>query len=196
LLLLASSTQVQKRAASCIFAASWAIRDGDPSWTGGEGTSYQILDAKTWIFSSESNGLWRSSDGGASWQQISGASVLHGHGQLYRAKGGSFYLGTAHGIMYSADGRSWAKLPNSGNLIMGLIGDGTTLYASSAFPYNAPGAEPYFPYVFGAERSLSRFTLLNSPMVRNGGAELHLDAARHILYSTNMNAGLWRMVTQ
>jgi hypothetical protein len=175
---------------------SWAISDGDPSWVGGEWTGYQILDAKIWIFYSESNGLWRSSDGGESWQRIPSASVLHGHGQLYRAKNGSFYFGTAHGIMHSADGVSWAMLPSSGNFIMGLVGDGTTLYASNAFPYNPPGAEQYLPYVFGAERPSSRFTRLNSPMMRNGGTELHLDAMRHILYSTNLNAGLWRMVTQ
>jgi hypothetical protein len=175
---------------------SWAIRDGDPSWVGGEGTGYQILDAKTWIFSSQSNGLWRSSDSGASWQRVPGASISHGHGQLYRAKNGSFYFGTAYGIMYSADGVIWAMLPNSGNLIMGLIGDGTILYASSAFPHGPPGPEPYLPYIFAAERPSGRFTHLSSPTMRNGGAELHLDTMRHILYSTNLNAGLWRMVTQ
>ena len=176
--------------------ASWALRDGDPSWLGGEGTSYQILDDKTWIFSSQSNGLWRSGDSGTSWQQIPGASISHGNGQLYRAKSGAFYLGTAHGIIYSVDGVSWAMLPNSGRLIMGLVGDGNRLYASNAYPYNPPGIEPYLPYLSGAEGPSSRFTVLSSPMMRNGGGRLHLDSMRHILYSTNLNAGLWRMVTQ
>ena len=172
------------------------MRDGDPSWVGGEGTHYRILDAKTWIFNSESNGLWRSGDGGASWQQVPGVSASHGNGQLYRAKSGSFYLGMANGVMYSANGVNWAMLPNSGNLIMGLIGDGTTLYTSNAFPYNPPGADPYLPYVFGAERGSGKFVRVNSPMMRNGGAELHLDTMRRILYSTNMNVGLWRMGIQ
>lgn len=175
---------------------TWAVRDGDPSWVGGEWTGYQIIDDKIWIFYSESNGLWSSSDGGGSWQRVSGASVLHGHGQLYRDKNGSFYFGTAHGILHSVDGVRWAMLPNSGNSIMGLIGDGTTLYASNAFPYNPPGAEQYLPYISAAEGASSSFTRLNSPMMRNGGAELHLDPVRHILYSTNLNAGLWRMVTR
>jgi hypothetical protein len=174
---------------------SWAIREGDPSWVGGEGTSYQILDANTWIFSSERNGLWRSGDSGVSWQRIPGASVSHGLGQLYRAKSGSFYLGTANGVMYSADGVSWAILPNSGNLIGGLIGDGTTLYASKTFPYNPPGTDPYLPYFVAAEGPSAIFRQMNSPLMRNGG-RLHLDTTRHFLYSTNLNAGLWRLVTQ
>jgi hypothetical protein len=175
---------------------TWAIRDGDPSWVGGEGTNFQVLDTKTWIFTSQTNGLWRSGDKGASWQRISGVSISHGVGQLYRTKSGSFYLGTAHGVMYSADGVSWAMLPNSGNLIMGLIGDGTALYASEAFPSGPPGANPYRPYFLGVERNSGNFTRMNSPMMRNGGATLHLDATRHILYSTNLNAGLWRLVTK
>jgi hypothetical protein len=32
--------------------------------------------------------------------------------------------------------------------------------------------------------------------MRNGATELHLDATRHILYSTNLDAGVWRLVTQ
>jgi hypothetical protein len=175
---------------------SWVLRDGNPSWAGGEGTRIQFLDSKTWIFISESNGLWVSKDNGASWQQIVGVSISHGHGQLYRAVDGSFYLGTVNGIIHSVDGVSWAVLPDSQNLIMGLIGDGKTLYFSKAFPYNIPGTDPYLPYYSSPERPPYKCTLMRSPIMRNGGAELHLDTIRHILYSTNFNAGLWRMVTQ
>jgi hypothetical protein len=175
---------------------SWELRDGNPSWAGGEGTHFEILDSKSWIFTSQSNGLWVSRDNGASWQQIAGVSISHGAGQLYRAKDGSFYLGAGNGIVHSMDGVSWDTLPKSEALIMGLIGDGRTLYFSKAFPYNPPGADPYRPYYSSPERSTFKATSINSPMMRNGAAELHLDATRHILYSTNLNAGLWRLVTQ
>ncbi len=172
---------------------SWTIRDGDPSWGGGETTNYQILDAKTWIFSSQINGLWRSADSGTSWQQVPGALISHGNGQLYRDKDGSFYLGTANGVMYSADGINWALLPESGSFIMGLIGDGRTLYASRAFPYNPPGGPPDHPYLFAIEDPSTKFTRMNSPLMRNGGTQLYLDTTRHILYSVNLNAGVWRI---
>jgi len=176
--------------------ANWVMRDGEPLWIGSEGARFQILDGKTWIFSSESNGLWRSGDGGASWQRVFGASVSHGGGQLYRTKSGAFYFGTAKGVMYSADGISWAMLPASGNLIMGLIGDGTTLYASQAFPFNPPGPTPDLPYLFAPEGPSAKFTGMNSSLMRNGAAELNLDTTRHILYSTNFNAGVWRIKLQ
>jgi hypothetical protein len=175
---------------------SWVLRDGNPSWAGGEGTSFEILDSRSWIFTSQSNGLWLSRDNGASWQQMMGVSISHGRGQLYRVGDGSFYLGTVNGILHSIDGASWAMLPRSGNLIMGLVGDGKTLYSSKAFPYGPPGADPYLPYYSSPERSPHKFTLMNSPMMRNGGAELHLDTTHHILYSTNLDAGLWRLVTR
>jgi hypothetical protein len=175
---------------------SWVLRDGDPSWAGGEGTHIQVLDSKSWIFTSESNGLWVSRNNGASWQKIAGVSISHGRGQLYRAMDGSFYLGTASGIAHSVDGASWAVLPKSESLIMGMIGDGKTLYFSKAFPYNVPGADPFLPYYSSPERSPYKFTLMRSPLMRNGGTELHLDANRHILYSTNLDAGLWRLVMQ
>ncbi|SFV33381.1 WD40/YVTN/BNR-like repeat-containing protein [Hyphomicrobium facile] len=172
---------------------SWKMRDGDASWQGSEGTRFQVLNAKTWIFSSESNGLWRSVDRGASWQRVLGASISHGVGQLYRSKDMEFYFGTANGVMHSADGANWTTLPNSGNLIMGLIGDGKTLYISRAYPSYSPGAAPYRPYFFAAEDPSAEFSAMDSPLMRNGGAELHLDATRHFLYSTNLNAGLWRV---
>jgi hypothetical protein len=176
--------------------ASWVLRDGNPFWAGGEGGLIDFLDSKSWIFASQSNGLWVSRDKGASWHKILGISISHGRGQLYRSIDGSFYLGTANGILHSIDGLSWTALPESQNLIMGLIGDGKTLYASKAFPYNVPGADPYPPYYSSPEAPPYRWTLMQSPIMRNGGAELHLDRIHHILYSTNMDAGLWRLVTQ
>lgn len=176
--------------------SSWVLRDGNPSWAGGEGTHIEVLKSKTWMFTSQTNGLWLSKDDGATWQQSSGFSISHGRGQLYRAKDGSFYLGTVHGVAHSVDGFSWKMLPASGSLVMGLVGDGKTLFSSKAFPYGPPGADPYLPYFSSPEQPPRKFAPMNSPMIRNGGAELHFDATRNILYSTNLDAGLWRLVTK
>lgn len=173
---------------------SWKLRDGHPSWAGDEGAVIDFLDSKSWLFASQSNGLWVSKNQGESWQHILGVSISHGRGQLYRAVDGSFYLGTAKGVLHSTDVTNWALLPESGELVMGLIGNGENLYFSKAFPYNAPGADPYFPFYTSPEGSRHNWTAMLSPAMRNGAAELHLDKIHRILYSTNMNAGLWRMI--
>ncbi|HEV8244784.1 MAG TPA: hypothetical protein VGP93_03415, partial [Polyangiaceae bacterium] len=109
---------------------SWHFIDGDPSWKGGEGQAVYFLDnSQTLLFGSESNGLWRTTNGGEAWQAIVGSQVSHGLGQLHRASNGTFYVGVADGIQRSADGSEWALIPNSGHGIptAGLTGDGTNL---------------------------------------------------------------------
>src|ERR1700676_5224652 len=76
-------------------------------------------------------------------------------------------------------------LSDSPNLVMGLIGDGETLYFSKAFPNDAPGADPFLPYYSSPERPPYKSTLMRSPIMRNGGIGLHLDTTRHIFYSPN-----------
>jgi hypothetical protein len=173
---------------------TWVLRDGDPTWAGGEGTQVDFLDPTSWIFTSQSNGVWISRDKGVSWSRIADVTIAHGRGQLYRAMDKSFYLGTANGILHSTDGSSWTLLPKSPILVMGVSGDGENVYFSRAFPYNVPGADPYLPYYLSSEKHPRQSVPMQSPAMRNGAAELHLDSTRHILYSTNLNAGVWRLI--
>ncbi len=176
--------------------ASWTMRNGDPSWAGGEGTRFDIVDANTWLFNSESNGMWVSLNQGTSWTKINGVGGAHAGGQIYRAIDGKLYMGSAGGVIVSADNaRTWSVMPNSGALVFGVIGDGTTLYTSAYFPYNPPGVAPWRPYAATSETTPGTWRTLVSPLMKNGGPMAY-DPVHRIIYSTNLNAGIWRMVVR
>src|SRR5262249_2510776 len=67
----AVSNTPQARTESCFVESSdggahWRVVEGQAEWAGGEGSSVYFLDSsRTWLFASQSNGLWRSSDAGA-----------------------------------------------------------------------------------------------------------------------------------
>jgi hypothetical protein len=173
--------------------ATWRIIDGLPQWVGGEGQAVYFLDTgTTWLFASQSNGLWRTADGGAHWTDL---NVAQGHaaGALYRAKDGTFYLATPEGILRSPDGATWTLVPNSGSLMLGLTGNGTTMYASRGFPWD-PSSVLYEPFWTSPEGDGQHWAQLSSPMLSNGGS-LAYDSAHELLYSSDLGAGVWRVVT-
>jgi hypothetical protein len=172
--------------------ATWRIVDGLLQWSGGEGQAIYFLDNGTnWLFGSQSNGLWRTSDSGAHWTDL---NVAQGHaaGALYRAKDGTFYLATPEGILRSPDGSAWSLVPNSGSVMLGITGNGTTMFASRGFPWD-PSAVLYEPFWTSAEGDGLNWSQLSSPMLSNGGG-LAYDSAHHLLYSSNLGAGVWRVV--
>lgn len=177
---------------------TWTMRNGDASWAGGEGTFLAFLDSDRWLFSSASNGLWLSKDRGATWAQVPMAQVAHGSGQLVRMSDGSFFMAAANGILHSSDGETWNLIPNSGSLDMGLATDGTTLWASEAFPYN-PNQRPtpaqhYWQASVANPTAWTRMS--GAPSLSSGGTWLSYDPDHHILYSANYWDGLWRVVVQ
>jgi len=175
--------------------AHFHIIDGDPSWAGGEGSRvYFVGDGQTLLFGSESNGLWRSTDGGAHWTDLHIAQS-HSGGALYRASTGVYYMGGPNGVARSTDGIAWNVVPESGTLITGLTGNGTTMWASRGFPWG-PNQPTYYPFWTATEADGLHWTNMTStPMLTNGGS-LHYDARRHILYSSNEWEGLYRVVIQ
>jgi hypothetical protein len=174
--------------------ATWTMVNGRSEWVGGEGQSAYFLDnGHTWLWESQSNGIWRTTDSGATWTQLSTNQAGHGGGQLYRAKDGTFYLAVNEGALRSPDGITWT-LVTIDNPMAGLVGDGTTLYISKGFPWNqGQGPAPYQPFWTSPESDGQHWTQMPSPMLSNGGGML-VDPAHHLLYSTDEYAGFWRVV--
>jgi hypothetical protein len=172
---------------------TWKIVDGDASWSGGEDqTVWFLTDSQTWLYSSQSNGLWRTSDGGSSWSVINAAWGGHNGGQLYRASDGTFYLSSPAGLLRSPDGLAWSTVEGVGTGMIGVTGDGTSLYASHG-PY---AEDPYLPYFTATESDGTSWTAFESPLLATGGYELAYDPDHHLLYSTNGTAGFWRVVLE
>jgi hypothetical protein len=171
---------------------TWRLVDGLAQWTGGEGQAIYFLDGGgTWLFGSQSNGLWRTSDSGATWTDLNSPQG-HAAGALYRTAGGTFYLATPGGILRSPDGIAWSLVPNSGDTMLGLTGNGTTLFASRGFPWD-PSTTLYEPFWTSPENDGQTWTKISSPMLSNGGS-LAYDKVHKILYSTDLGAGVWRVV--
>jgi len=172
----------------------WTLRNGDASWSGKEGSRMQFLDSTHWLFGSESNGLWVSADSGVKWTKVGGAEVAHGPGQLYRRKSGGYFMGTAGGVVFSADGVSWSLAANSGGLITGVVGDGTHVWASTAFPYGMDShPAPDLRYYVANEADPLNWSVLETPKMSSGGT-LAYDADHKLLYSANYWDGVWRVV--
>ncbi len=177
--------------------ATWKMRDGRTEWIGGEGAALQFLTSTTWLFSSSSNGMWRSVDSGGTWTSIPDATIAHGSGQLFRTSKGAYFLGSANGMLYSPDGAKWSLVPGSGRLIQGVAGDDTHVWSSEAYPYNPPDRPaPFFPYHQAVQAAPLAWTTLDSPKMSSGGATLAYDADHHLLYSANYWEGLRRVVAE
>jgi hypothetical protein len=177
---------------------TWVLRNGDPSWLGGEGSSINLLTGNVWLFSSQTNGLWRSTDAGETWAYVDGVEVGHAGGQHYRAGGGAHYLGSVGGVMFTPDdGETWSLLPSSGSSILGLIGNGDDLWASNAFPYNTNAhPDPFKPHVTAKLMNPQAWSIFDSPMLTSGAASMAYDPDHRILYTANYWEGVWRIVVE
>lgn len=173
---------------------SWRVIDGDPTWNGNEGQVIFFLEnSSTWLWGSQSNGFWRSPDSGQTWQAIPKMTTSHLQGsQILRTKAGTFYAAGSDGIWTSTDGTvpTWKLIPDTGPIVGGLVSDGTTMYASTC--YFGGFCNPR--YLHSAETDGQTWTALpNSPTLTQGG-NLGYDKAHKLLYSSNLDAGLWRVV--
>ncbi len=175
---------------------TWHIIDGQAAWAGGEGQAvYFLADGKTWLWGSQSNGLWRTADAGKTWAPVTDKTAQgHGAGQMYRAKNGVCYLPVLNGILRSVDGIEWNLVAQSGNIMSGCTGNGTTMFASRGFPWD-PSTDLYLPFWTSPEGDGLTWKQMDSPKLSNGGA-LQYDKVHHILYSTDGGAGFWRVVTE
>jgi hypothetical protein len=176
--------------------ATWHLIDGQADWAGGEGQAVYFLEnGKTWLWGSQSNGLWRTADAGAHWAPVTDKMAQgHGAGQMYRSKTGVFYLPVLNGILRSPDGIDWNIVPNSGSIMAGCTGNGTTMFASRGFPWD-PSTNLYLPFWTSPESDGLHWTQMESPKLSNGG-DLQYDKVHHVLYSTDLGAGVWRVVTE
>jgi hypothetical protein len=175
--------------------ATWRLIDGEPTWNGNEGQVIFFLDGPmSWLWGSQTNGFWQSGDGGKTWQAIPKMTTSHLQGsQILRTKGGAFFAAGADGIWRSPDGKAstWQLIPDTGPIVGGLVTDGTTMFGSTC--YFGGFCNPR--YLRSAETDGQTWTALASPTLTQGG-NLGYDKAHHLLYSSNLDAGLWRVVVR
>lgn len=173
---------------------SWRLIDGQPGWNGNEGQVIFFLeDSTTWLWGSQTNGFWRGTNSGAAWEAIPKFTTSHLQGsQLYRSKTGAFFVAGSDGVWKSSDGKvaNWKLIPNTGPIMGGLVSDGTTMYTSNCYFGGYCQEAKYFR---AAETDDEKWTQMPSPKIPMGGSMAY-DSGHHVLYSSNMQSGFWRVV--
>jgi hypothetical protein len=183
---------------------TWTTRGPTKGWGHGNGIWF-LSNSNTWLFGSQGDGFWRTSDGGATWNQVVatacnpecnvGNNMQHGGGGIYRSTSGNVYAGgTPHLMRSKDDGVTWTLLaPYAG--YNSIIGDGTSLYSA---PNQEPGAlGPGF--ITASEANDATWTEYPGGTVLSGGGgasgpfEMAFDAANRIVYAGCWSAGLWAL---
>jgi hypothetical protein len=184
--------------------ATWTLHNADSRWGASEAQQPIALGDKVWLFEDhdQTAGIWVTTDGGSTWALAVANAVGHWPGQLYHAKSG-WYLGNDLGLLHSADGVNWAQIANfPGGITTGLVGDGTTMWASnwgSYQPWNASGVgNPYVssPEADGQTWTATSWTDPPGFIWTQGGNSMAFDPIDHVLFSSNGTQGLWRVRVQ
>jgi hypothetical protein len=180
--------------------ATWKIVK-IPNATGGwvERTGPYAIDASSWLYATPGNGIFLTTDHGATWNNATpkGVNGAAGgeftHHPLFASPLGHYYLpGAPSGLLRSPDGRSWSLLPGTlpGGELCVAIGGGKIYVAD----FNSGS------YRVATESDAPQWSTFPSPFTVGGGKQgpifLEYDESHHILYSSNFTGGVWRVVTQ
>jgi len=176
--------------------------DGGGTWRfahlPGDGWAEQagpyIISGGTWVYSTLFAGTWSTTDSGANWKLLSTVGGSSGgefaHRPLARHTDGNYYLpGFNHnGLLQSTDGIAWTFTPiDEISYTLGFaIGDG------NFYVGDGNGAN----YKVAAASDLTKWSNYPPAPAMHGSSYLEYDEAHHILYSSNFEGGLWRIVTR
>jgi hypothetical protein len=157
-----------------------------------EGAGPWILSANSWLYAGED--LWLTVDSGNTWKKITPTGTWSFSGgevethSIPRGPDGTYFLTSSQGITRSSDGQTWTLIPNFAKSTVGFATGGGELFASDQWStgyYTASGTS-----------SSAWTTLAPPPSLPSGtGAPfIDYDSSHHVLYSSNFDGGLWRVV--
>jgi photosystem II stability/assembly factor-like uncharacterized protein len=171
-----------------------------PSDLGGweESSSISILGPTTYFYAAA--GAYKgysTTDSGKTWTKVLDAPLYASYvPSVHVAHDGRAYVGSLiNGVYYSTDlGVSWTLIPGSPSSTA-VSDDGTSLYASAD---NDHGGMPFWVTPLSGVTGMSpMWTQMKTPTsVSVGTTMFSYDATHHLLYSANLDAGLWRLRTQ
>jgi hypothetical protein len=180
--------------------------DGGDTWTlfktsfmsgWAEQTGPYVIDATTWIYATVFNGMWLTTDRGATWKNVTPTGVIGATGGEYthrpipQGPDGTYYLPSVSkgGLLSSTDAKTWTLLPGSpsGSYELGFAIGGGHIFL---------GDRNDGSYNMSTDVKPTTWTSLpKSPAGANEGAVfLDYDDKHHVLYSSNFEGGTWRMV--
>ena len=169
---------------------TWAARNPPAGSVGGYGMAIFFLsfpqhkmgDGKTWLFTAQAGGFFRTKDGGATWSQVHDKQMTHGGNQIYCSKAGVLYSG---GYQYPArstdNGLTWTQVKTGLDYswYMGVSGDGENLYVGNFGPDRPFFVSPETDGVTWKEYRSGAQKFSTQPF------EMFYDSANGIMYSAN-----------
>ena len=164
---------------------TWRVLDNTPD--SGELGGQIMLSQKVWLSAQPFSGVWRTTDGGATWTQVNKGQAFP---YLYTAPDGTMYLpGGNPGVLKSADGITWTAIPNS-------FGGGSLAFTKTAL-YSSLGLNDSKYYTAAISDPTTWSAIDNVPAKSgNGGWMIGADADHNLVYSSNFKAGFWRYSAQ
>lgn len=171
---------------------TWSLTNSAAEWSEGDGQT--MVNSTTWFYGSVFGGIWRTTNRGGTWTQVYSGDAS---GSVTIAADGTFYSAGGGGVLHSPDGITWSLIPNSpqGSSVNGsseIVDDGTTLFSSITVATNTEPADGW--YFSAADSDPSTWTSMGGPVMASGGMYLAYDADHHLLYSSNLLGGFWRVV--
>lgn len=176
---------------------TWVVRNPPDGSAGGYGMAIFFLDfpkhgmgnGKTWLFTAQEGGFFRTDNGGASWKQVYDNPMTHGGNQIYCSKTGVLYSG---GYQYPArstdNGNTWAQVKTGLDYswYMGVSGDGDNIYVAGTGEDRPFFVSPETDGVTWTEYKGGSQVFSSQPF------EMHYDSVNGIMYSASWN-GLFAM---
>jgi photosystem II stability/assembly factor-like uncharacterized protein len=161
---------------------TWRILEGTPD--AGEGTGHFIQDAKTWFWAASFGGMYRTIDGGGSWQKVYDGGYAD-PGGVSPSKN-IWFTGAEFNVLTSTDdGMTWNVIPNSPGA-SNVAADATDIFVSRGAGFSRAKA-----------KDPTKWTALASPPFKTPDSvkawAVRYDADHHVLYSLNSTDGLWRL---
>ena len=186
---------------------TWTAHAPVSSWSSGSLALNFLYDipsgqgnANTWLVGDwVSDGMWRTTDAGASWTQVTKFSGSHGGGSVNYTPSGTVYAGSTPYPVYSNDnGLTWSQVNSTGianSYYYVVVGDGTTLYTMQSSPIIGGYTTTCFvvtPESTGTTSAWSQYQGC-AQTFNNGPFLMRYDAVNGIMYSANWGAGFWAL---
>ena len=183
---------------------TWTAHAPVMSWSSGSLAINFLYDpatgqgnSQTWLVGDwTSNGMWKTTNSGGSWTQVTTYSGSHGGGSLNYTPSGTVYAGSTPYPVFSNDnGNTWAQVNGSGlanSYYYVVTGDGTTLYTMESSPIIGGYITTCFLVTPESTGTTSAWTSYQScaQTFNNGPFFMKYDPSNRIMYSASWGAGL------